>query len=166
MVDDDDGTPPELESRPPTVDDLVRLCRRLNEEGARYVIVGGMAIIQLGLVRATEDIDLLVESSPDNFERLVRAMSSLPDQAIREVQPTDLDDYVVVRVADEFVVDLMKSACGVDYDGARDGIMRVEVGGVSIPFATAELMLRLKQTVREKDRIDREFLERRLRGDA
>ncbi len=62
MVDDDDGAQPQLESRPPTLEDLVALCRRLNEEGARYVIVGGMAIIQLGLVRATEDIDLLVES--------------------------------------------------------------------------------------------------------
>ena len=166
MVDDDDGPPAELESRPPTVEDLVGLCRRLNEEGARYVIVGGMAIIQLGLVRATEDIDLLVESSADNFDRIVRAMSSLPDQAIRQVQPTDLDDYVVVRVADEIVVDLMKSACGVDYAGACDGVVRVEVGGVLIPFASAALMLRLKQTVREKDRIDREFLERRLRGEA
>lgn len=166
MVPDDDGAAPELESRPPTVDDLIALCRRLNEEEARYVIVGGMAIIQLGLVRATEDIDLLVESSPDNFERLVRAMSSLPDQAIREVQPTDLDDFVVVRVADEIVVDLMKSACGVEYEEARDGVVLVDVEGVMIPFAGAELMLRLKQTVREKDRIDREFLERRLRGDA
>ena len=166
MVDDDDGAVAELESRPPTVEDLVRLCRRLNEEGVRYVIVGGMAIIQLGLVRATEDIDLLVEASADNFERIVRAMAILEDNAIRDVRPTDLDDYVVVRVADEFVVDLMKAACGVEYEEARHGIVEVAVGGVTIPFASATLMLRLKQTVRDKDRVDREFLERRLRGDA
>jgi hypothetical protein len=161
VVDDDDHA--SLESRPPTVDDLVALCERLNVEGARYVVVGGMAIVQLGFVRATEDIDLLVDASAENFERIRRAMMSLPDQAIREVEPTDLDEFVVVRVADEIVVDLMKSACGVEYEQARGGVIGVPVHGVTIPFAGAELMLRLKQTVREKDRLDRDFLERLLR---
>jgi hypothetical protein len=141
LVDEDDGAA--LESRPPTVDDLVALCRNL-----------------------TEDIDLLVDSSPENFERLRAGMLSLPDQAIREVQPTDLDDYVVVRVADEIVVDLMKAACGVEYDDAAGEIEHISVNGVDVPFASAELMLRLKQTAREKDRLDRQFLEQLLRGDS
>ena len=32
------------------------------------------------------------------------------------IEETDLDEYLVVRVADEIVVDLMLSACGVTYD--------------------------------------------------
>jgi hypothetical protein len=72
MVAEDDGAA--LESRPPTLDDLIDLCRRLNEEGAEYVVIGGMAILQLGFVRATEDIDLLVDTSPENFERLRRCV--------------------------------------------------------------------------------------------
>ena len=54
MVAEDDGAA--LESRPPTLDDLIELCRRLNEEGAEYVVIGGMAILQLGFVRATEGL--------------------------------------------------------------------------------------------------------------
>jgi hypothetical protein len=160
MVAEDDGAA--LESRPPTLDDLIELCRRLNEEGAEYVVIGGMAILQLGFVRATEDIDLLVDTSLENFERLRRAMLSLPDQAIEEVRPTDLDEYVVVRVADEFVVDLMKTACGVDYQEARSAIRPVTLRGVTIPFASAALLWQLKQTVRSKDEIDRQFLARLL----
>jgi len=34
----DDGAP---EARPPRLNDLVALCRRLNDEGARYVVIGG-----------------------------------------------------------------------------------------------------------------------------
>jgi hypothetical protein len=34
------------EARPPLLEDLVSLCRNLNHEGARYVVIGGMAIIQ------------------------------------------------------------------------------------------------------------------------
>lgn len=160
MVDEDDGAP--LESRTPTLDDLIELCRRLNDEGALYVVVGGMAILQLGFVRATEDIDLLVDASAENFERVQRAMLSLPDQAVREVRPSDLDEYVVVRVADEVVVDLMKSACGVDYAEARSMIRPVTLRGVTIPFASAALLWQLKQTVRAKDEVDRQFLARLL----
>ena len=87
----DDATP---EARPPGLADLVSLCRSLNREGARYVVIGGMAIIQAGFVRATEDIDLLVDTSPDNVQRLKRALVDLPDQAVRDMGDRDLDQYV------------------------------------------------------------------------
>jgi hypothetical protein len=108
--------------------------------------------------------DLLIDTSPGTFEKVQRALSILPDKAVRDVQPTDLDAYVVVRVADEVVVDLMKSACGIDYAAAAPEIRTVDVEGVPIPFASPELLLKMKQTVREKDRLDRAFLEELLRG--
>jgi hypothetical protein len=148
---------PPPESRIPTVDDLLLLCRLLNDAGALYVVIAGWAIIQHGFGRATGDIDLLVDSSQDNFARIQRAMSALPDGAIREVQPSDLDQYVVVRVCDEFVVDLMKAACGVEYADASRFISWMMVQDVKIPFANPELLLRLKQTYREKDAMDRTY---------
>ena len=47
---DDQNAGPEqsaenLISRPPTQADLVNLCRELNQRGAKYVVVGGLAII-------------------------------------------------------------------------------------------------------------------------
>ncbi len=156
MVDADDGPAPE--ARPPGVADLVSLCRSLNREGAQYIVIGGMAIIQAGLVRATEDIDLLVDTSPDNLSRLRRALSDLPDRAIRDMADTDLDRYVVVRVADEIVVDLMKAACGITFSEARELMDIVTIDGVAIPFATPVLLWRTKQTLRDKDQLDRLFL--------
>jgi len=38
---DDDQAP---EARPALLSDLVALCRRLNEAGAAYVVIGGMAV--------------------------------------------------------------------------------------------------------------------------
>jgi hypothetical protein len=37
----------EDQSRPPTLEDLLRLCRELNDAGASYIVIGGMAIIHL-----------------------------------------------------------------------------------------------------------------------
>ena len=155
MVASDDGA---SEARPPRLTDLVELCRRLNEEGARYVVIGGMAIIQAGFVRATEDIDLLVDASPANISRLRLALLSLPDRAIADMADADLDQYVVVRVADEIVVDLMKAACGIEYEEASRLSMTVDINGVMIPFATPLLLWRTKQTLRDKDRVDLAFL--------
>lgn len=162
MVASNDNPTPD--ARPPTLEDLLDLCRRLNAAGARYIVIGGMAIIQHGFVRATEDIDLLVDASAENFEKIKSAMLGLPDGAIREVGPDDLNQYVVVRVADEFVVDLMKAACGVEYAEASGEISFIAIEDVNIPFATPRLLWRLKQTHREKDTLDRLFLAELLKN--
>ena len=146
------------EARAPRLSDLVALCRDLNAEGARYLIIGGMAVIQAGFPRATGDIDLLVDTSSDNQDRVRRALMKLPDQAVRDMSPTDLDDYAVVRVADEFVIDLMKAACGITFAEAVSDAELVEIEGVRIPFASPDLLLRMKDTYREKDKLDRAFL--------
>jgi hypothetical protein len=59
------------------------------------------------------------------------------------------------------VVDLMKSACGIDYaEAAKDVVIR-EVQGVPIPFASPRLLWRMKKpTHRVKDALDLLFLEK------
>ncbi|MCK4422925.1 MAG: hypothetical protein KAV18_02505, partial [Candidatus Omnitrophica bacterium] len=100
-----------LESRPPTLEDFLKLCRHLNENKVKYIVIGGMAIIQHGFVRATEDIDLLIEASIENEEKIKKALSYLPDNAVNDISPGDINKYSVVRVADEIIIDLMKAAC-------------------------------------------------------
>lgn len=150
------------ESRPPTVADLLALCRSLNACGAKYLVVGGFAVNQHGLVRATMDIDLLIDDSPENQAKTKQALEILPDKAVRELGDDDLRNWVVVRVCDEVVVDLMTKACGISYAEAAPEIQTFTIGGVPIPFASARLLLRTKQTYREKDTEDRLFLEQKL----
>ena len=38
---DTEDAGPAPEARPPLLEDLVSLCRNLNREGARYVVIGG-----------------------------------------------------------------------------------------------------------------------------
>jgi hypothetical protein len=158
---DDDAVP---EARPPLLSDLVGLCRRLNAANAAYVVIGGMAVIQAGFPRATGDIDLLIDASPVNQRRVREALMGLPDQAVRDMADDDLDRYAVVRGADEVVVDLMKAACGIEYAEACRQIETVEIDGVAIPFASPELLLRTKDTYRDKDKLDRAFLTKLVEG--
>jgi hypothetical protein len=118
-----------------------------------------MAVLQHGFVRATEDIDLLLESSKENERRVIEALCQLEDKAAREIEPGDIAKYQVIRVADEIVVDLMKTATGIEYAEASENIMKVKINGVEIPFADLELMIKLKQGVRPKDKMDLEFFQ-------
>ena len=159
-----EGTVPS--PRTPEQDDLIKLCASLNSQGSKYIVIGGMAMNQHGMLRSTEDIDLLVESSRENQEKVRKALEVLPDKAVREMAESDLDSFTVVRVADEVVVDLMLAACGITYDEAVNEIEMREVGGVSIPFPSARLLLRMKQTYRDKDIADRMFLQHKLGGES
>jgi len=152
--------------RSPEQNDLTKLCAALNAANARYIVVGGMAIIQQGFLRATEDIDLLLERSRANQRKVLKALEILPDKSVKELAETDLDEYLVVRVADEIVVDLMLSACGVTYDEVVDDMEIKVIEGVSIPFASASMLLKMKQTYRDKDIPDRIFLEEKLREET
>jgi hypothetical protein len=143
---------------------LVTLARELNRLGVAYVVVGGFAINRLGFVRATDDLDLLIARDQANQAMVKKALEILPDKAIRELGDEDLSRWVVVRVNDDITVDLMTEACGVTYEEARSGIEIQEINGVPIPFAGAELMLRLKQGARPKDEEDRRFLQRLIQA--
>jgi hypothetical protein len=158
MADDCPSTP-ELEPREPTVEDLRDLCRELNQRQARYIVVGGFAVLAAGYNRRTMAVDLVVAADSDNESRVFSAFSTLPDTAVREVQSGELQQFNVIRVADEILVDLMRSAGGIEFEEAAKDVVVREVQGVPIPFASPRLLWRMKVvTQREKDAADLVFL--------
>src|SRR5258708_28804379 len=140
----DDRPSNELEPREPTVEDLAALCRELNRRGAKYVVVGGFAMRAANYNRRTMDVDLIVAADLENEAKVFSALSTLPDNAVRELQPGELQKYNVIRVGDEILVDLMRSAGGIDYAEAADGVGVREVQCVSISFPSPRMLLRVK----------------------
>jgi hypothetical protein len=155
----DDHPPEELESREPTVEDLRDLCRELNQRGAKYLVIGGFAMRAANYNRTTMDVDLMVAADLENEAKVFSALATLPDNAVRELQPGELQKHNIVRVGDEILVDLLRSAGGINYaEAAKDVVVR-EVDGVPIPFASPRLLWRMKViTHREKDTDDLLFL--------
>jgi class 3 adenylate cyclase len=146
-------------SRAPELEDLVAICRSLNKEGVRYLLIGGFAVILHGLVRTTKDIDLLIDPSEENTRRLKRALGTLPDNAVALIADDDVRKYRVVRVADEVVVDLMAEACGISYEEAfAAGVEHRQLSDVTIPIAKKEVLIRMKDTIRDSDKSDVGFL--------
>jgi len=56
---------------------LATVCDLLNAAGVKYVVVGGFAVALHGVVRATKDIDILIEPTLDNAQRALKALEGL-----------------------------------------------------------------------------------------
>jgi len=151
------GTQPDPPaSRPPTLDDLKRIGRALNAAHAKYLIIGGFAVNYYGFARATEDLDLLIASDPDNIEKVKQALCVLPDGAAKELTPADIGRYSVVRVVDEITVDLLTRAGDVMYDSAET--VSVTLDEVTLPIASLNTLIATKPGGRERDQLDRAYL--------
>ncbi len=126
-------------------------------------MIGGFAVMAHGAGRFTKDIDLLIDDSPANVGLVKRGLAVLADNAASEVAEDDVQNHVVVRVADEVIVDLMGRACGLTYAEAARDAESIERGGVVIPVPSPATLIRMKDTPRPQDAIDRAFLEGVLR---
>jgi len=140
-----------MDASPP----LLRVCRLLNAAGAQYLLCGGQACILHGLVRTTEDVDILIEPSEENCRRVIEGLSGLEDGAARELTPADLIENVVVKVADEVEVDVSTRAWKVSFAEALPGAKEAVVEGVRIPYLGLADLIASKETYREQDALDR-----------
>ena len=52
------------------MNDFAAALRDLDDAGIRYVLVGGLAVIRHGAVRATKDVDAAVAMDAENLARL------------------------------------------------------------------------------------------------
>jgi len=99
----------------------------------------------------------------ENEAKIFQTLEIFPDKAVRELEPGDVAKYVVCRVADEVLVDLMGSASGIEYAKAAREVVVREVDVVAIPFASPLLLWRMKRhTHRAKDAPDLLFLRQLL----
>ena len=146
-------------AREPQIEDLARICAALNAAGARYILIGGFAVIAQGASRTTKDIDLLIDPASENVSRVRTALSILEDKAVNEVEDDDVRRYTVVRVADEFVIDLMALACGVDYAEALKDAETIDVQGIPVVVASPATLIRTKDTDRPSYHADRRYLD-------
>jgi hypothetical protein len=147
-------------TRAATYQDVRRIAELLEEEHVEYALIGGYALALQGIVRLTEDVDILVEPTPENARRWVRALSRLPDGAAKELagdETLHAEPYAI-RINDEFTVDVMNSASGLTWQDLLPYRTRIE----GIQVVSLEGLLRMKEHGRLKDQADAEAIRQAL----
>ena len=153
---------PENTARPASVADLKLLLGALQANGVDYLLIGGYALYALGYQRGTVDIDIVLRPTLEQGQKVKQALLLLPAGVAKDLDPAWFPEGDTIRVADAFVVDLMFTACGEDYESLLPHTVTIDFDGVQLRTVTLEGLLKTKQTTREKDRMDRTILERAL----
>jgi len=141
-------------------DELLRLLRAFEEAGFEYVLIGATAMGFHGVIRATEDLDLLVRETPENIGRLRQALRAVygDDPTIEEIQEADLlGEYPAVRfyppTGDLFLDVMTRLGEAASFETVEAEIKEVE--GVRVRVATPAALYRMKKdTLRPLDRRD------------
>lgn len=145
------------------LDRTLEVLRALERAEARYVVVGAVALNFLGLARMTRDLDLFIDPSPDNVERVKRALREIfADPAVEDISATDLaGEYPAVTYvppSGEFSIDLL-ARLGEAFSFPDIQWQEVEFAGLRARVATPLMLYVMKKdTVRLQDRADAQWL--------
>jgi len=131
----------------------------LAEAGVEFVVVGGVAVTLHGYVRLTEDVDILIESSPTNIQRFLDSLANYGEGFARELSSEDFtDEEGAIRIVEETElsqVDVFTRMSGLRYLDLKMDASILSLHGHEIAYASKSALIRLKSnSEREKDQFD------------
>lgn len=140
--------------------DFSDLLSLLAHHRARYLVVGGWAVVYHAEPRYTKDIDIFVEATPSNGRRLLRALEEFAGP-LPELSLDDLIDphKIIMMGRPPTRIDILKSIDGVRFETAWKNRVRVSLGGMHVNIISRpDLMRNKRASGRPQDLIDLEWL--------
>ncbi len=147
---------------------------RLNEQGGRYVVVGGLAVVLHGHARLTVDLDLVVDLAPEAARRTISALLGL---GFRPLAPVDALDFADAAQRQQWVeekgmrvfsvyepesplstVDLFVES-PIDFEELYRKAQLIPIGNTVVRVVSIPHLIQMKQAAgREQDRADLQAL--------
>jgi hypothetical protein len=119
---------------------LAELTVALGRAELPFMLIGGQAVILHGVARVTEDVDATLGADPTRLSSLLKVCAELRLHPI----PSDVESFV----AETFVLPVRHAGTGFRVDfifssteyerHAIDRAQPIELGGVGVPFTSAE----------------------------
>ena len=129
--------------------------------GVEFLVVGAYALAFHGAPRFTGDLDILIQPTLDNAERLVRALGAF-GFPVNDLSPQLLVDSrrMLEMGVPPVQIHVMSAITGVEWDEAWSGRIAGSFGRHTIHFLGRETFLRNKRAAgRPKDLADIDALE-------
>ena len=133
-----------------------------NAEGVKYLVVGAYAVAAHSRPRATGDIDLWIEASPENARRVFRALAAFGAPMEDLDERTFFEPDIVFQIGVPPIrIDVLTGIDGVSFAQAWPNRVASKVGKAPTNvLGRADLLRNKKASGRAKDLADIERLER------
>lgn len=154
-------------SDPSLNEDFIDLLELLEENGVRFLLVGAHAMAAHGVARATGDMDVWVEASEENAQKLVAALDQfgapLSSHGVSEAD-FQRPDTVYQMGLPPRRIDILTGISGVDFHNAWNSRISVTVDGLKVQvLGLADLIVNKETAARDKDIVDAKLLRAMLK---
>jgi predicted nucleotidyltransferase len=134
-------------------DEYLNFIRLLNENHVEYVVLGGYAVIVHGYIRTTGDVDILINTSEQNADKMLTVMLKFG----YDVYDFELSDFMQEPGCislDRYngKIEILTSTLGVTFEECFNNKVVVQTDGIPINFISLTDLIKNKQAVgRPKD---------------
>jgi predicted nucleotidyltransferase len=141
-----------------------RILEDLNEAGVDYVLVGGIAMIRHGVVRATRDVDAVFDPSEENVKRIrgliERWQATRPDGSPVVLDQVTSDRTIHLSTPHGDLDLLSEKIAGIPFTQLRERAEIKQVDGAPAAICSLADLVSLKRAAgRERDLADLSDLE-------
>lgn len=140
---------------PPDFSEFLRL---LNSHDVKYLLVGGYAVGYYGYPRATADIDIWVETLPENVAKIIAALEEFGFPGV-EPEMFAKEKQVIRMGVPPLRIELLTGVSGVEFTACYKARMVARFGDVEVSLISREdLKTNKAASGRYKDLNDLEHL--------
>ena len=127
----------------------VALLRALNYHDVEFLVVGGQAVSYYYPQREVGDLDLLVNATLENAEKVRSALISLGMNDFEHAKLNKPKVQIPLKVLHD--ADIITPEDGFDFSVALSRSVQAEIKGIPISIPSVEDLIIMKSTDRKKD---------------
>lgn len=132
------------------LDQLQTVFASFRRNDVKYLVIGGIAAVLYGVPRATFDLDVLIEPTKENAQRLLDALAEI---GFGTVQLTSADDIVATEITiftDRIRLDVQTSTPGILFEDAWTRRVTMTYGGQSFEVVSLADLIQSKTSADAK----------------
>ena len=141
-------------------EDFIILCNKYELE---YLVIGGFAVSIHGYPRTTKDMDVCINKTEGNAEKLIKILDDFGFSSLNFKIEDFLKDNIIAQLGYEPIrIDILNDLNGVDFKTAFTNRRVVNMNGVPTNFiGFAELIINKERAGRDQDLLDVKKLKER-----
>ncbi len=140
--------------------DFKEFVRSLNDNSVRYLVIGGYAVAFHGHPRYTKDLDVWIELSQANAERMIKALEQFGFASLGLQEKDFLDSNQIIQLGyPPYRIDILTELVGVNFESCYSEKITTTIDGVQVNFIGLKNLKENKKAVgRLQDLADLEKL--------
>lgn len=141
-------------------EDYKEMLQILLDNKVKFLVVGAYAMGAYGYPRSTGDLDIWVEASSFNSQKIYTSISAFGAPLFNITKETFAQKEIIFQIGvSPRRIDIITSIDGIEFKDAYKTKEIIEIENLKIPFISKRDLIKNKQsTGRERDKIDVKYL--------